>query len=95
LEAMACATPVITTPRAVSALQAVPGEDVLVADNAADFASAILDVLGNPAKQEMLGSNGRRYVETTHQWAAIANQLETIYQETINTHSQQVAWVRE
>ncbi len=95
LEAMACATPVITTPRAVSALQAVPGEDVLVADNAADFASAVLDVLDDPEKQEMLGRNGRRYVETTHQWSAIAAQLETIYQETVNTHSQQTVWVRE
>ncbi len=32
LEAMACGTPVVATSKAVSALQAVPGQDVLVAD---------------------------------------------------------------
>ncbi len=85
LEAMACATPVITTSRAISALRAVPDEDVMVADNVTDFASAILRVLSDPEKQKMLGKNGRRYVEAYHQWSAIAAQLETIYQETIHT----------
>lgn len=92
LEAMACATPVITTPRAVAALQAVPGEDIMVAENASDYAAAILDMLGDPARQKVLGENGRRYVETYHQWPRIAARLETIYQETVNAHLRQTAW---
>ncbi len=93
LEAMACATPVITTPRAVSALQAAPGEDVLVADNAADFAAAILALLDDPEKRETLGRNGRRYVTATHQWSGIAAQLETIYQDAIHAYARQAARV--
>ncbi len=83
LEAMACATPVIATSRAVSALQAVPGQDLLVADSAADFAAAILDVLDSPETQERLGRNGRHYVKKYHQWPAIAARLETIYQKAM------------
>ncbi|HEX7976831.1 MAG TPA: glycosyltransferase [Anaerolineales bacterium] len=83
LEAMACATPVITTPQAISALDVQPGREVLVAEDPAVFAQAILDLLGNPAQRERLGQAGRCYVESHHNWAAVAAQLEDIYSQAI------------
>lgn len=79
LEAMACATPVITSPQAVSALQVTPGQDLLVANNPQAFACAILDLLADPERRHKIGQAGRRYVEENHNWMVVATQLEQIY----------------
>ncbi|MCC6191304.1 MAG: glycosyltransferase, partial [Anaerolineales bacterium] len=49
VEAMACGTPVIASPRAVSALNAQVGEEVLVAEAPAEFAQALLRLLKDEA----------------------------------------------
>ncbi len=79
LEAMACATPVIASPLAVSALEAVPGREVLVAEAPEAWSTAILDLLAAPEKRRQLGEAGRRYVERHHRWTEIAADLERIY----------------
>lgn len=89
LEAMACATPVIATPQAVTSLAIQPGQEVLVEGDAAGFARAILSLMAEPEKQRRLGWAGRRYVQAHHDWAAIAARLEGIYDRVIqqrNSH---------
>ena len=81
LEAMACATPVITTSKAVSALQAKPGRELLTADSADLFADTILHALEDHDLQHQIGQAGRKYVEIYHDWEKIAARLEQIYQE--------------
>ena len=81
LEAMACGTPVVSTPRAVGALAAGSGRDVIVADGAAPFAEAVLGLLADDALRADVGPAGRAYVETHHQWGRIAARLESIYAE--------------
>lgn len=85
LEAMACATPVIATPQAVSAIDLEPGVDALVAEDDQSFAEAILALIGDRERQIILGGNGRRYVERNHRWSAIAEQLEAIYRQEIES----------
>jgi len=84
LEAMACATPVIATTRAISGLKARPGEDLLIADTSVDFAGAVLDLLADPQYRCQIGLAGRRYVETHHRWDDVACQLEEIYQSALD-----------
>jgi glycosyltransferase involved in cell wall biosynthesis len=84
LEAMACATPVVATPQAVSALNVLPGRDVLVAREPEAFAETVLDLLEAPQRQRQIGEAGRRYVEAHHPWTAIAAQLEEVYNEVIS-----------
>ena len=79
LEAMACATAVVATPQAVSAIQAVAGRDVLVADEPASFARHILSLLADPSHRRDIGFSGRRYVEANHLWSTIAGALEEVY----------------
>lgn len=86
LEAMACATPVITSSATLTALQARPEEHLLAADQPADFAHHILALLGDSARRQALGQAGRHYVEMFHRWGAIAIQLEGIYHATLSTH---------
>ncbi len=83
LEAMACGIPVAASSQAVSALGAVPGRDVLVADEPQEIAAAALQLLDDPPLNSQVGANGRAYVERHHDWNSIAAQLENIYRETI------------
>jgi glycosyltransferase involved in cell wall biosynthesis len=79
LEAMACGTPVVTTPQAVAALSVIPGRDLLVAADSKGLAEGILCFLDNPDRQRAIGESGRLYVELNHDWDNIAAQLEEIY----------------
>jgi sugar transferase (PEP-CTERM/EpsH1 system associated) len=84
LEAMACGAPVISTSQAISALQAQPGQDLLVADEPIEFAETILALLDDRERQRKIGAAGRRYVEQHHNWDYIAAKLEEIYLAAID-----------
>jgi sugar transferase (PEP-CTERM/EpsH1 system associated) len=79
LEAMACATPVVTTPQTISALTAVPDRDLLVATDAETFSQSVMYLLDNSTKAKAIGAAGRTYIEEHHNWAGITAQLEDIY----------------
>jgi glycosyltransferase involved in cell wall biosynthesis len=83
LEAMATATPVVTTSKAISALPLVPGRDALVGDTPSDFASAVLRVIEDSLLQNTVGTAGLDYVKQHHNWNRIALQLIGVYEETI------------
>jgi glycosyltransferase involved in cell wall biosynthesis len=67
LEAMAMGRPVVASGAAIRALEAVPGRDLLVADQAQDFAQAVVRAVQPPLAQA-LGAHGRSYVERHHDW---------------------------
>ncbi|WP_236631184.1 glycosyltransferase [Chloroflexus sp. MS-G] len=79
LEAMATATPVIAARQATVALHVKPDRDLIVADEAVDFADAILNLLADPERRARLGSAGRAYVEQYHDWQQSVAQLEANY----------------
>jgi glycosyltransferase involved in cell wall biosynthesis len=83
LEAMACGTPVVTTPQAVSALEIVPGQDAVVAAEPEMMGRKIVDLLADPGRQARLGENGRAYVESRHHWPNVAARFESIYQQSL------------
>lgn len=83
LEAMACATPVVASSQAVSALQAASGRDLLVADEPPAFADQVLRLLEHPSEADALGRAGRCYVEEHHHWGNVAVKLETLYDRAI------------
>lgn len=81
LEAMACATPVIASSQAISALQLHDGQELAVAHDPAGFAQKILALLAAPEERRRLGQAGRAYVEYAHAWVTCVAQLEQIYQQ--------------
>jgi sugar transferase (PEP-CTERM/EpsH1 system associated) len=83
LEAMACATPVVATPQAIAALAAELGRDLLVAQEPAELAELILDLLQDSNRRDAIGRAGRAFVENHHDWAVVTAQLEQIYQKVI------------
>lgn len=83
LEAMAMATPVVATPRAVAPLQSQVGTDVLVGEQPDEFAKLIVKLLRDPVLQRQIGKNGRRYVEQEHDIKKIAQKLTHYYEDLI------------
>jgi glycosyltransferase involved in cell wall biosynthesis len=79
LEAMACATPVVSTPSAVSALSVAHERELLIAEDPHEFASAVLHLFDYPDEQHRLGQAGLSYVKSNHEWSNIAAKLEEIY----------------
>ena len=81
LEAMACGTPVVATPQAVSALQVQSGRDLIIAENLQDLADSIISLLKNPGLRLKLAVSGRMYVEQQHEWRSIVRDLTEIYRD--------------
>ena len=89
LEAMATGTPVVTTCGAVSALEAQPGEHLLVSDDPDGFSQAVLQLIQDPNLQKKIGEAGQAYVRAYHQWISIASRLVHIYNQALQRES---AW---
>jgi len=83
LEAMAMATPVVTTAPGAIPLGACDGEHVLVADGAPAFAQQVLRLLEDPVLRDRIGSGGQRYVAAAHDWTALTQRLLGLYAQSV------------
>ncbi|RJG01886.1 TIGR03087 family PEP-CTERM/XrtA system glycosyltransferase [Noviherbaspirillum sedimenti] len=68
LEAMAMAKPVVVSAQALEGIAARPGEDVLLAEDAASFTAAVLQQLAQP--DAALGMRARENVLANYAWPA-------------------------
>jgi len=81
LESMAMGRPVVSTTLGCEGLAVTHGENILVADDPADFATQTIRLLSDAELRRRLVVNGRWLVETTYDWQVIAQQLLQIYGE--------------
>ena len=79
LEALAMGTPMVATPGSCRPLQVEDGTHLLIAEDAQDYAGAVLKLLEAPQFALKLGGAGRQYVEQHHSWAAAAHTLSGLY----------------
>jgi glycosyltransferase involved in cell wall biosynthesis len=82
LEAYACGTPVITTPKCGIA-DLVERCGYVVDRNVADICTAMLQILGDEKTRKGLGAVGQRLVREEFNWDNIANRIEQIYEKVI------------
>lgn len=75
LEAMSCGLPVVTTTQTNNAVKAPVGHAILLADEAPEFASKILDLLADTEQYERLRKNARTFVEQNYSWDVFVSQL--------------------
>ena len=76
LEPLAMGVPVVTRSRSIEGLMVRNGVDLLIADNAVDFASAVVRLLNDDKLRFKLADNGRKYVEKYHRWKKIIEDYE-------------------
>jgi sugar transferase (PEP-CTERM/EpsH1 system associated) len=69
LESLAMAKATVVAPPALAALKTVPGRDLLKAESADDWVTAVCQLLADEALRNELGQSGRRFVEANHDWS--------------------------
>jgi len=83
MEAMACARAVVSTPSGCRGLDLIDGRDLIVAD--ADFAQAIIELLGNEELRTRIATEARRTAERRFGWDAIAEDALRSYAALIGS----------
>jgi sugar transferase (PEP-CTERM/EpsH1 system associated) len=83
LEAMALGTPVVSTTKGAEGLDVTSGENILIADEPAEFADAVLCLLGDEPLRQKLAANGRRLVEGRYSWETCAQKLEQLLYQVV------------
>jgi glycosyltransferase involved in cell wall biosynthesis len=78
LTALAMHLPVVATPTSLANIDVQPGRDVLVADEPAAFARAIIRLLDEPVLAARLAARGRALVVERYAWAQRGEQLERL-----------------
>jgi glycosyltransferase involved in cell wall biosynthesis len=71
-EAMAMGKAVVSTAVGVEGLPIKDGEHVVLADNAEDFACAVVGLLGDEARREGIATKARSYVRRNFSWGKAA-----------------------
>jgi sugar transferase (PEP-CTERM/EpsH1 system associated) len=79
LEAMAMGKAIVSTALGCEGFDLVPGQELVVASEPAEFAAAILDLLRNPEHRERLGRAARRFAGSRYDWRIIVPRLERVY----------------
>ena len=83
LEALAMARPVVSTSVGVEGLDVEHGRHLLIAEDRAEFGSAVELLLSEPELAARLGAAGRRLVEQRYDWGPISERLEGLIAEVV------------
>lgn len=81
LESMAMELPVVATSAAAQGVDAVAGEHLLVADDPAAFAEAVVSLLSDEAARRALAGAGRQRILSHHDAATCLNGLDSLIEE--------------
>ncbi|MEA3410203.1 MAG: glycosyltransferase [Pseudomonadota bacterium] len=82
LEAMMLRKAIVTTSLGIEAIGAEDNVHCLVANGPAEFASATMALMNDPARRERLGTQGREMVKDRFDWAAIGKKLSRMLEQS-------------
>jgi sugar transferase (PEP-CTERM/EpsH1 system associated) len=89
LEAMALGTPVVSTSLGAQGLEATHGQEILIADEPAAFADAVLGLLSNERLRKRLATNARALVRGRYSWDQIGKELDQFLRLVVQRHGHQ------
>lgn len=84
LQAWAMGLPIVATPLAIGGLMAVHGENILISNDAASFAAAVVRVLQDRELSRRLGKVGRTTVLSYYDWSAKAAEFDKIFETAVS-----------
>lgn len=84
LEAAALGVPTVVTPQALSGLDLVNGDELLVGDGAEGVSEALVRVLTDAALRDRLAAGGRRAVVDRWSWDMAADAFTDVYQDVVD-----------
>ena len=65
---MSTGRPVVTTGIAIQGIRAIPGEDLISADDPQSFARAVIELLNDAERMKTIGVRAREFVMADHSW---------------------------
>lgn len=83
LEAMALRTPVITTTKGAEGVDVKHGDSVLIADEPAEFAAAVVQLLREPELRDHLADNAYQLVSKQYDWAGVMPRFMQLIDEVV------------
>jgi glycosyltransferase involved in cell wall biosynthesis len=87
VEAMAMGKAIVSTTLGAEGIEAVPGRDILVADEPAAFAAAVGHLLDEPSLAARIGQSARRLAVERYAWSEAARALEGFYRRILEIGS--------
>jgi glycosyltransferase involved in cell wall biosynthesis len=86
LNTLAQGLPIVSTTLGAEGIAVTPGHDILLADEPADFAAAVLRLLDHPPLATRLRHNGRQLAERTYDYRRACQPLSDLYRRApVNT----------
>jgi len=82
-EAMAMGKAVVSTTLGAEGLPVRHGENIILADEPADFAHCVIELLRDPDRRAQLGDAARRLVEESYGWPAVGAQFDSIIRSVV------------
>ena len=79
LDALAAGIPVVTTSVGNEGIDAVPDKDILIANEAAEFAEKVILLLKDKERSQCISENGRAFVQDKFRWDNVIQELEDEY----------------
>jgi len=86
-EALAMGKAVVSTTVGAEGLALESGRHFLAADTPHDFANAVIRLLRDPARRQVLGDAGRALVEANYSWPMVAREFEEHCEKVIAEHA--------
>ena len=80
LEAMAMGKAIVSTALGCEGFDLIADQELVIADAPAEFAAAVLALLGDPERRERLSRAARRFAESRYDWRMIVPKLERVYE---------------
>ncbi|WP_316202726.1 glycosyltransferase family 4 protein [Bradyrhizobium sp. SZCCHNRI30512] len=87
VEAMAMGKAIVSTSLGAEGIEAMPGRDILIADEPHAFADAVNGLLAEPDLAVRIGGAARQVAVEKYAWSAAAQALEDFYCEILETRS--------
>jgi sugar transferase (PEP-CTERM/EpsH1 system associated) len=81
LEAMALGRPVVSTSLGCEGLNVVDQEHLMIADDPAEFAERVVQLLGSRTLRSEIVRQARQLVETQYDWSVISHKLLALYRD--------------
>jgi len=87
LAALAMRRRMVATSRTTEGLDVRPGQDLLVADEPAEFAAKVIQLLEDPALGKRLAESGQAFVRDRYSWESYARMLDDTIVEVVRRHA--------
>lgn len=91
LEALARGIPVVSTTIGAEGIDVTDGEHLLIADDPASFAAAVLRLLRDRAFADQLAQAGRAHALRRYDWRAVCPAVEQVYAQALASSSPMLA----